>query len=145
MKAVLNREFLLNKYIRPSEIETIKELTIVHEKFIRIEENAFEGLVSLEKLSFLRCDVDEIATNSLNGLSNLIELTFTVFDKLPRLDSKLLKDLSKLERIKLFVSRLEEIEENAFVNLKNLKELDLSNNKITRIKLKTFNGLINLK
>ena len=110
MKTILNREFLLNKYIQPAEIEIIKELKIVHENFSRIEENAFEGLVSLEKLSFIRCDVDEIAKNSpLNGLSNLVELIFSVFDKLPRIDSKLFKGLSKLERIKVFVSHLEEV------------------------------------
>lgn len=99
--------------------ETLKGLTIINNKKLQLNEDAFRSLPKLSKLELSR-----------NEISNLPEKVF--------------ESLGELNLLKLNDNRLTRLHEGMFLQQKKLNALYLDNNKLKGLTKKMFEGLVSL-
>ena len=112
---------------------------------IKLEKKLFDGLQTLQKLTFLSIKnlriIDAYAFSNLINLEEL-ELSDTCIEFI---DKTTFSNLINLKTLTLQENQIESIEEYSFSSLHNLEYLNLSSNRLTLLNAKTFVGLDNLK
>ncbi len=110
-----------------------------------IPANAFQGLTSLERLSFMGTNLTIIPSNAFQGLTSLKHLWFTG-NNISVISEDAFQGLTSLEDLILRSEDvLTTIPANAFQGLTSLKGLSLYSNRIAQVPAKVFQGLTSLE
>ena len=106
----------------------------------QVEDDAFEGLRSLEYLDLSDNKVLSLPAVALSRLPNLKRLKID-YNRIGALDYDILRSLKGLEELSLAHNIIREIPEGTFKDLRDLKILNLYGNKIAELSMETFLGL----
>ncbi len=109
-----------------------------------IEENAFSGLESLERLNLLYNRISVVRTKMFTGLSNLRSL-FLSNNIISSIEQHAFQGLESLQNLYLIDNRISILPARIFIRLRNLTELRLDDNNISSIEEQAFHGLESLK
>ncbi len=134
--------------IRPQAFITIakslKVLLLSNVSLQYLQPGAFNGLLFLEILFVTNNKISNIATDTFEGLSSLINLDLSN-NCLTGIGTSAFNELSSLKTLYLLENGIIDIATNAFRRLDSLNGLDLTNNYLTEISTGTFNELSSLK
>lgn len=108
--------------------------------FFQVEDDAFEGLRSLEYLDLSDNKVLSLPAVALSRLPNLKRLKFD-YNHIGVFSYEILRAVQGLEELSLAYNLIREIPEGTFKDHKNLKILNLYGNLISEISLETFKGI----
>ncbi|KAI2809037.1 Leucine-rich repeat-containing protein 4C [Blomia tropicalis] len=102
------------------------------------------GIINLQRISLVDCNLVDISAESFVKLSNLIELDLAN-NSLTTIPSKSFAECAALRRLSLSGNRIREVRSAAFLSLARLNVLDLSNNMIFHLDTDAFRGLRSLQ
>jgi hypothetical protein len=125
-------------------LNDLNELNFEEIDLTSIDDEIFEGLTSLLKLSFLSNFITKIQINTFKYLSNVRELNLA-YNKINSIDDGSFKWMPNLVKLNLTQNYLHTITNKTFAGLINLEELDLYRNKIQSIDENAFHCVSNLK
>lgn len=125
-------------------LNDLNELNFEEIDFTSIDDEIFEGLTSLLKLSFVDNCITKIQINTFKYLSNIRELNLA-YNKINSIDDGSFKWMPNLVKLNLTKNYLHTITNKTFAGLINLEELDLYRNKIQSIDENAFHCVSNLK
>jgi Leucine-rich repeat (LRR) protein len=139
-----------NSFLTEPFESNILELYLSENKLTTIKQRTFNGLFKLQILYLDKNEIESIEANSFLTEpfeSNILELYLSE-NKLTTIKQRTFNGLFKLQILYLDKNEIESIEANSFLTEpfeSNILELYLSENKLTTIKQRTFNGLFNLQ
>ncbi|XP_076355248.1 uncharacterized protein LOC143249378 [Tachypleus tridentatus] len=131
----------------PSELDSgVQVLSISRNKLHILHRDAFlqVGLVNLQKVFLVHCDIDQVNEYAFNRLTNLVELDLS-FNKLTIVPSASFIHVPRLRELKLNGNPLSTLPNHAFSSAKSLTVLEVSKCHIHTIAPKAFDGLENLQ
>lgn len=109
-----------------------------------VPEGLFDGLVSLETISFNSGDIEEIPEKLFHGLSSIKEIGFG-YNKFTTLSENTFDGLVTLESIRLSENELSSLPASIFDGLVNLDYLNLRDNNLVELPYGIFSGLVALE
>ena len=107
---------------------------------MKVEDDAFEGLRSLEYLDLSDNKVLSLPAVALSRLPNLKRLKID-YNRIGALSYEILRSVKGLEELSLAYNIIREIPRGTFKDLKNLKILNLYGNQIAEVSRETFEGV----
>ena len=107
--------------------------------FFQVEDDAFEGLQSLEYLDISDNKVLSLPAAALGRLPRLKRLKAD-YNRIGALSYEILRSVKGLEELSLAYNIIREIPKNTFQDLSSLKILNMYGNKIASIDQETFAG-----
>ena len=108
--------------------------------YLKVEDDAFEGLRSLEYLDLSDNKVLSLPAVALSRLPNLKRLKID-YNRIGALSYEILRSVKGLEELSLAYNIIREIPRGTFKDLKNLKILNLYGNQIAEVSRETFEGV----
>ena len=107
--------------------------------FLKVEDDAFEGLLNLEYLDISDNKVLSLPASALGRLPQLKRLKAD-YNRIGALSEEILKSVKGLEELSLAYNIIREIPKGTFGDLTNLKILNLFGNQIAMVDQTTFAG-----
>lgn len=125
-------------------LNATKELTLgSNDVQLRLHQNSFVGLESLEVLNLLSINVSTLEQNLLTGLPKLIELDIKGTIKYIAFDAFV--EMPEMKRLTLSNCSIQSVSMDAFYGIYNLEYLDLSHNQLQELPSGLFNKQYSLR
>ena len=116
----------------------IRTLTINYSDIDRFEQFILSHLENLTRLDLSKCNIKNVHDNVFDHLIHLSEINLS-YNLIESVDTKLFRNNRELKSIWLHNNLLTNFDKNAFLNLNNLEILDLSGNRISKLKGRCLN------
>lgn len=122
-------------------LESLWLLEMYDSPVSQIELGALSPLHELKSIEFSQCEnLPEISGPLWEGLSSVERISW-LRNGLQRLDAFSFQPLGSVTKLNLAIGKIQVVKTNAFVGMEKLFELDLASNEIHTIETGAFNGL----
>ncbi|XP_021939816.1 chondroadherin-like, partial [Zootermopsis nevadensis] len=126
-------------------LKNVRELEFRHINLTYLRKDSFlaSRMTQLETLRLDNCGIVRVEPEAFNGLIKLVLLSMTG-NKMNEIEPRTFENLTNLERLYLINNKIENLELHAFVGLPNLSKIWLNTNKIQYLHPDSFLDALNL-